>query len=212
MLDLFIKIGYLVLGLNFVVFAMCFSNQGKAFRIFTVYIAVIGVIQIASRVLSSLGMGNLFLSHFYFIAQFIILSFFYLELLKEKYQRKIIKLTLILVLSFLGIQYTINPKLFFEFNLFEIFITSFSIIIFSAFHFYNMLNEKKEFYYINMGILLYLFGSTILFLVGNLTVTLSREFTKIPWILNALFYVFYQLFVLYEWKKSFSKKELETNL
>jgi Ca2+/Na+ antiporter len=75
-----------------------------------------------------------------------------------------------------------------------------------------MLNEKKEFYYINMGILLYLFGSTILFLVGNLTVTLSREFTKIPWILNALFYVFYQLFVLYEWKKSFSKKELETNL
>lgn len=212
MLDLFIKIGYLVLGLNFVVFAMCFSNQGKAFRIFTVYIAVIGVIQIASRVLSSLGMGNLFLSHFYFIAQFIILSFFYLELLKEKYQRKIIKLTLILVLFFLGIQYTINPKLFFEFNLFEIFITSFSIIIFSAFHFYNMLNGKKEFYYINMGILLYLFGSTILFLVGNLTVTLSREFTKIPWILNALFYVFYQLFVLYEWKKSFSKKELETNL
>lgn len=212
MLDLFIKIGYLVLGLNFVVFAMCFSNQGKAFRIFTVYIAVIGVIQIASRVLSSLGMGNLFLSHFYFIAQFIILSFFYLELLKEKYQRKIIKLTLILVLSFLGIQYAINPKLFFEFNLFEIFITSFSIIIFSAFHFYNMLNEKKEFYYINMGILLYLFGSTILFLVGNLTVTLSRELTKIPWILNALFYVFYQLFVLYEWKKSFSKKELETNL
>lgn len=212
MLDLFIKIGYLVLGLNFVVFAMCFSNQGKAFRIFTVYIAVIGVIQIASRVLSSLGMGNLFLSHFYFIAQFIILSFFYLELLKEKYQRKIIKLTLILVLSFLGIQYTIYPKLFFEFNLFEIFITSFSIIIFSAFHFYNMLNGKKEFYYINMGILLYLFGSTILFLVGNLTVTLSREFTKIPWILNALFYVFYQLFVLYEWKKSFSKKELETNL
>ena len=135
-----------------------------------------------------------------------------LILLKEKYQRKIIKLTLILVLSFLGIQYTIYPKLFFEFNLFEIFITSFSIIIFSAFHFYNMLNEKKEFYYINMGILLYLFGSTILFLVGNLTVTLSREFTKIPWILNALFYVFYQLFVLYEWKKSFSKKELETNL
>jgi hypothetical protein len=212
MLDLFIKIGYLVLGLNFVVFAMCFSNQGKAYRIFTVYIAVIGVIQIASRVLSSLGMGNLFLSHFYFIVQFIILSFFYLELLKEKYQRKIIKLALILVLSFLGIQYAINPKLFFEFNLFEIFITSFSIIIFSAFHFYNMLNEKKEFYYINMGILLYLFGSTILFLVGNLTVTLSREFTKIPWILNALFYVFYQLFVLFEWKKSFSKKELGTNL
>ena len=135
-----------------------------------------------------------------------------LELLKEKYQRKIIKLTLILVLFFLGIQYTINPKLFFEFNLFEIFITSFSIIIFSAFHFYNMLNEKKEFYYINMGILLYLFGSTILFLVGNLTITLSREFTKIPWILNALFYVFYQLFVLFEWKKSFFKKELEPNL
>mgnify|MGYP000709254159 CR=1 FL=1 len=95
MLDLFIKIGYLVLGLNFVVFAMYFSNQGKAYKIFTIYIAVIGIIQIASRILSSFGMGNLFLSHFYFIAQFIILSFFYLELLKEQYQKKIIKLALL---------------------------------------------------------------------------------------------------------------------
>jgi positive regulator of sigma E activity len=69
-----------------------------------------------------------------------------------------------------------------------------------------MLNEKKEFYYINMGVLIYLFGSTILFLVGNLTIVLSPRMNKITWILNSILYIVYQIFILVEWKKSFSKK------
>jgi hypothetical protein len=69
-----------------------------------------------------------------------------------------------------------------------------------------MLNEKKEFYFINMGILFYLFGSTILFLVGNLTIALSPKMNKITWILNSILYILYQIFILVEWKKSFSKK------
>ena len=72
-----------------------------------------------------------------------------------------------------------------------------------------MLNEKKEFYYINMGIFMYLFGSTILFLVGNLTTVLSPKMSLITWILNAFLYIVYQLFILVEWKKSFSKKSIQ---
>jgi uncharacterized protein YqhQ len=68
-----------------------------------------------------------------------------------------------------------------------------------------MLDEKKEFYFVNMGILMYLFGSTILFLVGNLTTKFSKDFNMITWMLNALLIIVYHLFILYEWKVSFLK-------
>jgi hypothetical protein len=207
MLDLLSNIGCLILFFNLILFSLGFFKNESPYKIFTFYLGVIFLIQVLSSVLSYMNINNLFLSHFYFIGQFVILSFFYLNVLeKEGSQRKIVKSGLIIGLSVLGIQYFNDSSLFFEFNLFEIFITSFLLIIYATFHFYNTLNEKKEFYYINMGILLYLFGSTILFLVGNLTNVLSSKFTRIPWILNNFIYIVYQLYILVEWKESFSKK------
>lgn len=186
-----------------------YKSKDKSYKIFTFYIGAIVLVQIISVIYSSQNINNLFLSHFYFIGQFILLSFFFETLLKEKYQKKFVKAGLILGLLTLGIQYGLDPSLFLKFNLFEIFITSFLLIIYATFHFYNMLNEKKEFYYINMGILLYLFGSTILFLAGNLIVTLSSKMNKWTWILNSFLYIIYQVFILVEWKKSFSKKNIQ---
>ena len=102
--------------------------------------------------------------------------------------------------------FAVYPNLFFEFNLFEIFITSFPIIIYSTFYLYNLLNKKKDFYYINLGLLIYLFGSTVLFLVGNLVAKLDNNLNDIPWILNSVLYIMYQIFILAEWKINFSKK------
>lgn len=206
--EIFINVGYLILLLNLVLFIIGFPNQGKAYKIFTLCLGLIFSVQMGSMFLMHLSLHNLFLSHFYFIGQFVLLSFFYINILKEDYQKKTVKIGLILGLLVLGIQYANNLDLFFAFNLFEIFITSFLIIIYATFHFYNMLNEKKEFYYINIGILFYLFGSTILFLVGNLTATLSPNLSKITWTLNAFLYIIYQLFILIEWKKNFSKKAI----
>lgn len=206
-------IGYFILLLNLILFFIRFSNQGKAYKIFTVYLGLVFVVQILAEILIQQKRNNLFLSHFYFIGQFIVLSIFYLNILKKvDFQKKIVKGGLILGLSILGIQFINDNTLFFKFNLFEIVITSFLLIVFASFHFYNLLNEKKEFYYINMGILIYLFGSTILFLVGNLMTSLSPKLNKIPWILNSFLYIIYQLFILVEWKKSFFKKEINTAL
>ncbi|AWI25776.1 hypothetical protein HYN49_07605 [Flavobacterium pallidum] len=194
--------GYSVLLINLVLFAYKIQyNKTAPYRIFTLYTAIILIIQVASYTLSYYKVHNLFLSHFYFILQFILLSLFYHALLKEKFQKKIVKMGLATVLLALSIQYTLIPGLFFKFNLFEIFLTSFTLIIFSTFHFYNLLNQKKEFYYINSGILVYLFGSTVLFLTGNLVSSLSSEVNTITWTLNAFLYVIYQLFVLVECAK-----------
>ncbi|WP_432670653.1 hypothetical protein [Flavobacterium sp. SM2513] len=44
------------------------------------------------------------------------------------------------------------------------------------FHFYNMLGGKKNYYYINIGIFIYLLGGTFLFITGNLINSLSSDF------------------------------------
>lgn len=206
MWSLFANIGYLILLLNLILFIKGFRNNGKAYSIFTWYLGVIFLVQITSMTLKKFNIDNLFLSHFYFIGQFVLLSLFYLHILKEEIQKKIVKVCLVIGLLALGIQYVNDFSLFLKFNLFEIFITSLLLILYATFHFYNMLNEKKEFYFINIGVLFYLFGSTILFLVGNLTIVLSPKMNKITWILNSILYVLYQIFILVEWKKSFFKK------
>lgn len=202
-------IGYFILLLNLILFFKSFSNQGKEYKIFTFYLGLVFLIQVLAEILIQQNTNNLFLSHFYFVGQFIVLSLFYFNLLnKVVVQRNIVKGGLIMGLLILAVQYLNDTNLFFKFNLVEIFITSFVLIIFATFHFYNLLNEKKEFYYVNIGILMYLFGSTVLFFVGNLMTTLSPEINTIPWILNSFLYIIYQVFILIEWKKSFSKKAI----
>lgn len=157
------------------------------------------LVQIASHVMVKMHMTNLFLSHFYFGLQFLILSFFYYSLLKERVQRRVIVVLLILCMSLLTVQYSLDWNLFFKFNLFEIFITSLPLIIYATFHLYNLLNEKKQFYYINIGLLIYLFGSTIVFLTANLLLSLnSYDSFDIIYSLNVYLYVVYQLFILYD--------------
>jgi hypothetical protein len=207
LLKIIIYIGYLLLGINFILFAIKLNKKRpRSVYIFTFYLLVMIVIQFFTNYLSNIGQNNLYLSHYYFIFQFILLSLFYLEIINNSYQRKIIKIAIPFCLVVLGIQYFFNNDLYEKFNLLEIFITSFLIIIFSMFHFYNILNEKKRYYYLNTGILLYLFGSTVLFMSGNLISRLDLALSKIVWILNLLLYIVYQIFILLEWREIFYKK------
>lgn len=207
MFEFIIYIGYLLLGINFILFAIKLNKKmPRSFFVFTIYLLVMIIVQAYTSYLKSIHQNNLFLSHFYFILQFLLLSIFYLEIVNNDFQKKIIKIAVPSCLIILGVQYYFNTDLFYKFNLFEIFITSFLIIIFSMFHFYNILNEKKKYYYINTGILLYLFGSTVLFISGNLISKLDLAPSKIVWILNSVLYIVYQVFILIEWREIFIKK------
>ena len=161
------------------------------------------VIQLMALFMSTMNMHNLFLSHFYFIIQFVMLSFFFMNILIEKFQKKIIAINLFLCSIFLLIQYAIDWRSFFRFNTFEIFITSLPLIVYATFHLYNLLNEKKEYYYTTIGILLYLFGSTVVFLTSNLLMTFHSEWSfKAIFDLNIYLYVVYQLLIMYDLKNN----------
>ncbi len=117
-----------------------------------------------------------------------------------------------LCLAVLFVQYSIDWSHFNRFNLLEIFITSLPLIVYATFHLYNLLNEKKEFYYINIGLLIYLFGSTIVFLTCNLLISLdSRTPFRYIFDLNIYLYVVYQLFILYELRRVDLIKTVEKN-
>lgn len=200
--ELVANVGYVLLVINLVLFFIGFSKYGKAYKIFTFYLMVMFVIQMIVNIMNYMKSNNLFLSHFYFILQFLLLSFFYLDLLKNDLQRKVIKFFMIFCPLVLLLQYCIDDQVFFRFNLFEIFITSFLLIIYSTMYLYNMLNEPRLFYYVNIGILIYLFGSTVLFLTGNIMSKLNSSLNQYTWVLNSVLYVVYQLFIFYEWKIS----------
>ncbi|MFD2041246.1 hypothetical protein ACFSJW_17905 [Flavobacterium artemisiae] len=146
------------------------------------------------------------MSHLYFVGQLLLMGFFYYTLAKNTIDKKIILGGIIAGILVLIVQYGLDPSLFFKFNLLEITVTSLLVVFFALFHLYNMLTSTKEYYYITVGIIIYLLTSTILFLVGNLTIGLSENFKFLTWTLNAVLVLMNQLFILYEWKISFSKK------
>lgn len=194
-------LAHLLLVINFVLFIFKFKKENRAYKIYTIYLGVIVLIELLIQIIIKSGYQNLFLSHFYFTGQFILLSMFYLELLTESYQKKIIKFNLIFIPILLGINFLINPSQFHEFCLMEILLTSISIISYSTFHFYNMLSNKKEFYYINSGILIYLFGSTVTFLPRNLHTIYGYSFSMALQVLNIILYIAYLIFIFLEWRQ-----------
>lgn len=153
-----------------------------------------------------LRINNLFAVNIFFIGQMIFLGLFYNSLLHIKSQKMFIKISLLITLLILTGQFIMDSQEFLKFNLFEITLTSLLIVIFALLHFYNMLTEVKKYYYVSVGLICYLLASTVLFLIGNLSLGLSNDVKYLTWMLNAFLILIYQFFILYDWIKSFSKK------
>ncbi len=187
-----------MLTVNIFIFFLFLFKRGRVFKIYAIYLLFILIGEIVSKVMIYRGFENIAMSHYYFILQFLLLSLFYLELIHVKTQRRIIQYLLLIIPLFLGIQYFMEPDLIYKFNIIEVFITSFTLIIYATFHFYNMLSSNKVFYYINSGILVYLLGSTIIFLSGNILIIKVdplNHFLNVVHI-NVTLYIFY-LFMIF---------------
>lgn len=165
------------------------------------------IVQTAGTILSTLGERNLFLSHYYFVGQFILLSLFYYSLL-NKSQRRVVLIAQPAVLIPLAIQYTVSPDVYWKFNHLEILLTALPIIAFAAFHFYNQLDGPKQFHLINLSIMMYLFGSTVLFLAGNTVNVMLNDRARICWDLNSVLYILFQLCVLHELRGAYLKSPI----
>lgn len=203
MYNILIYSGYFILFLNLLLFGFSFCRHHMGNFYFLSYLLFSCIMQFCMELCYHLRVENLFLMNSFFIGQLILLGLFYKSLVKIKGQRNFVNYTIVLVLALIAISYIIDPSLFFKFNLFEIAFSSIVIVLFAFLHLYNMLSEKKEYYFVTVGLISYMLGSTVLYIVGNLAITLSANFRMFSFKLNAFLFILYQFFILFEWFKSF---------
>lgn len=211
MIDILVYSTYFVLIVNLIAYSYSFFRKEKANVFLLCYLAFSTVMQLSMELLYHLGMTNLVVVNMFFAGQMLLLGMFYNSLTNVKSQKMFIKISLIIALLVLAIQFCMNSSVFLKFNLFEIILTNLLIVVFALFHFYNMLTEDKTYYYVSVGLIFYLLASTVLYLIGNLSIGLSDDIKLLTWMLNNFLVFCYQLFILFEWIKSFSKKTFPTN-
>jgi len=207
--DFLIYFGYFLLVINVGLYSFSFFRKEKANVFFMLYLMFSLFVQFGMEFLYHLKMNNLLLMNLFFIGQMVLLGLFYRSLYKQEIQKKFVLIALCFVLLILVARIVYDPGLQFKFNLFQITITSLLTVVFALIHFYNMITENKQYYYLTIGVIGYMFGSTVLFLIGNLTIGLSDDIKYLSWRLNAFLFIVYYFFILFEWIKSFSKKNVK---
>lgn len=198
MLDALSTISTVVLLLNCIIYFKSFSLFPKAFKVFSYYLAYILIIQLITIILNRLKQHNIFLSHYYFIGQYLFLATcFYFLFRKKKFKNLTILFSILIVISLIAF-YIVNPQRYFSFNLFEIFSTSIPLIIYCLIFFISKIdNTDKQFIYITSGFFIYILCSTLLFATGDIA-----SIDKITlWTINAFIYLVYQILIFIEWYK-----------
>ena len=187
-----------------------FIKNNKAFKIFTIYLVVISLIQLASQIIIKNGAeSNLFLSHYYFISQFILLSLFYKKLLNFKW----ISWVLYIALLFFGYQYINDTELYSRYNTLGMVFTQAIIVVYAILYFYHSLIGKNEFILINIGLFFYLLSSTLIFASGNLVldINIPMEISTLLFDINAILYLLFQLLIFIEWWRKHRTIFLKSN-
>lgn len=205
-------LGYLILLINmFNYLKSSVFKKTRAFRVFSFYLAVIVVIQIISKVHHFYKIDNLFISHYYFIIQFILLSIYFYNIIKSEKLKNIIVFISSTTLLSIIIQYLTTSITYNSFNLYEVVMCSLPLVLYSVFFFFQKLDSKdKKYIYINSGIFIYLLSSTLIFSSGNLMPDLPKKINRIIWHANVFLYLIYQILIFVEWYKHFRKKEVSS--
>lgn len=184
-----------------------FSRYSRAFKYFTIYLLIIGTIQISMQTYSLVTMGdsNLFFFIYYFVLQFIMLSLFYKELLGYKWIHIITGGVLLL----LAYQYFTDPSLYFKYNPIGSSVTQLIIVFYSLLYFYKSLTGKGEFLIVNVGLFIYLLSSLLIFAFGNLAIndSFSDYIFKLLFSLNSALYFILQVLIVLEWFRNYRVKK-----
>ncbi len=207
-MTLIANVGYVLLLINFLLFIkIVISKKEKPLRVFLFYLLTIVFIQIASEYFHNTG--NLFISHYYFISQTILLSYFYYLIIENDKVKKLIKIIASFTLISLAFQYFFYPELYDVFNVYEIFICIIPLVIYALSHLFQTLgNPNKKYIYITSGVLIYFSPHALVFSSGNLMPDLPGNVNRIIWLINVILYLVYLILIFVEWYKHFRKNSV----
>jgi hypothetical protein len=174
----FIYIGLIVpvsVLIPIVIAVINYRRIGKLLSIIFYYLLLDGFINVMAAVFANVHINNLPLLHIFTILEFLLLSFFYIKVLKEPLAHKVIKFLLVLfplicVLNFIFFQSI------YRFNTYTrpleiLIIMGYSLAYFAQTN--ESDNEKKwssnALNWVNTGILLYFSGALFIYSFSNLT-------------------------------------------
>jgi hypothetical protein len=192
----------LLLLINAVLFTSKIKdNNDKVYKYVTVYLIVLFLVEAFCNVIGYLYPAqNLYLSHFYFNAQFILLSIVFYRLFSNVKLKKLVILNYVVVTAVIIGMYVNNNDSFWQFNLFEIAATSALLIVYALIHLFNTLGVKKNYFFFTIGLILYILCSSLIFLFGNYELVFIEDPYIDIWIFNTLFYIVYQVLIFTEWR------------
>lgn len=196
-------VGLFFLLANAIRFAVTCRNRDELYQIVTVYLVLLFGVELLCHIIGFLyPNSNFFLSHYYFIFQFITLSVFFYKSFSSKILKQIILAVFISVLLFLGYQYYMEPVLYWEFNLVEITITSVPLLFYAVYFIVsNLKTDKHNYFYFCNGLIIYVTSSAGIFLSGNSeSIIFTEPFVLDFWFFNSLFYILYQFLIYKEWR------------
>lgn len=192
----------LLLLINSILFSIKAKEiKDQTYRYVSIYLIALFVVEFFCNGIGFLNPDqNFYLSHFYFNAQFVLLSIVFYRLFTTQVLKKIVVVNyLIVTLVIIGV-YIYDNALFWQFNLFEIASTSALLIVYGLIHLYNTLGAKKKYFYLTIGLILYLLCSSLIFLFGNYELVFIEDPYIDIWIFNTLFYIAYQVLIFAEWR------------
>jgi hypothetical protein len=201
-LNIIANLGNIILVINTFLFFKSYRKKTVAFKIIAFYLLYVLIIQLRMDYLKSHRIHNIHLTHFYFIGQFLFLSFFFILEFKNKLLSNIIRIYLFMALFSLAVCYFVYPKFLTEHNIFEVVVTSIPLIAYSFIFLVKRIDpDNKKFLFFNSGLFLYITCSTLIFVAGNL----KSDMKIFIWIFNAFLFLVYQILVSIEWYKNFRK-------
>ena len=205
--DFIVNFGYLFLITNTLVFVFSFNKKDNAQKYFILYLILCSVIQITTNELHNKKIHNLFLSHYFFTGQFLLLSLFYSKLPEYKRLSKKIRFFSFLVTLSIILYFVLNPKSYIKWNEIEIGITSLPLLVYSFLFFIKKIddNKDKKYIYFNSGFFVYTLCSTLIFILGNIG---SRTLKLFVWDVNQVLYLAFQILIFIEWYKNFRKETI----
>lgn len=195
-----------VLLLSILVHLFYLVRRGGHHILFCVYLLFIFVLEVCFHVLRNMDVSNLFLTHYYFTGQALILSVFYNKLLGSKATKKVQRLLNMILYAVLILNMLFGNYRYILFNHVEVIITNLIVIVNILLYLYDHIDKPKVYYISSAALLVYTISSTTVFLSGNLLISMYKPgYTRYIWIINIVLFLLLQVAILYDTIKTTRK-------
>lgn len=201
---------YFFLLVNSILFTYSFIRNytSKVLLYLFLYTAVMMLNQLVIGYLRSNGVNNLWLSHVYFLVQFVTISLAFRQLQTNLFIRKLNSVLLITIPVTVGAILAITPGAFKNFNIPETLLCSIPLIAYCVHHLIQAIDgNQSKLILFSIGLFVYLVSSTLVFVSAKIIVDdyLGQGFITQLWIINNIIYLSYQILIVIEWYKNFRR-------